>query len=295
MMNNKDSAKAEPSAQSIRTNAFRLAALDLDGTLLGPDLTISSENLAAVQTLRSMGTEIVIASGRHYISTLPYAQQVPGVRWLVTSQGGEVSNLAHTQVLHRAFIEPATAQKVLTLSQALGFTTVAYTPEEIFTLSPNSPELKLYTHLEGRVPVYLNPAELAAKNLFKIFWIAPPERLDPLPSRPDVMALPLQKVRSHTHVFEFVPEHVSKGAGLDALTKHLGINPADAAVFGDAENDIPMFEWAGVSAAMPHGWKAALAKATLIAPAGPRETAFARAITAALDWRNLHPATPQHH
>lgn len=262
-----------------------MAALDLDGTLLGPDLTISSENLAAVKSLQTMGTEIVIASGRHYISTLPYAQQVPGVRWLVTSQGGEVSDLARTQVLHRAFIEPATAQKVLALSQALGFTTVAYTPEEIFTLSPNSSELKLYTHLEGRVPVYLSPQELAAKNLFKIFWIALPERLDPLPLQPDVLAMPMQKVRSHTHVFEFVPEHVSKATGLAALTAHLEIHPADVAVFGDAENDIPMFEWAGFSAAMPHGWKAALAKATLVAPTGPRETAFARAVTAALVWR----------
>ena len=48
--------------------------------------------------------------------------------------------------------------------------------------------------------------------------------------------------------------------------------------FGDGENDVPMFEWAGMSVAMPHGWPLALARAKLIAPAGPPETALARGV-----------------
>ena len=53
---------------------------------------------------------------------------------------------------------------------------------------------------------------------------------------------------------------------------------ADAVVFGDGENDVPMFEWAGTSVAMPHGWALALRSAKHVAPAGPAETAFARAV-----------------
>ena len=48
--------------------------------------------------------------------------------------------------------------------------------------------------------------------------------------------------------------------------------------FGDGDNDVPMFEWAGCSVAMPQGWPLARARAKLIAPDGPAETALARGI-----------------
>ena len=51
-----------------------------------------------------------------------------------------------------------------------------------------------------------------------------------------------------------------------------------AVAFGDGENDVPMFDWAGMSVAMPHGWPLALARAKLIAPADPPETALARGV-----------------
>jgi hydroxymethylpyrimidine pyrophosphatase-like HAD family hydrolase len=40
---------------------FRLAAIDLDGTLLGPDKTISPENIAAVDRLHQNGVTVIIA------------------------------------------------------------------------------------------------------------------------------------------------------------------------------------------------------------------------------------------
>lgn len=267
---------------------FRLAAIDLDGTLLGPDLSISADNLSAIQTLQAMGTEVVLASGRHYFSMRPFAERVPGMRWIVSSQGGEISDVAHRVLLHRAFLTPADIRQVLELSVTLGFATVAYAPDEIFTLTKANPEMRLYEQLEGRAAVLATLPELLTKNLFKIFWIAEPDRLDTLPGLAQVEALPLQKVRSHAHVYEFMPKHVSKGAALDALASHLKIRPAEAVVFGDAENDIPMFEWAGTAVAMAHGWPTALAKATLIAPAGPKETALSRGIAAALGLRRGH-------
>jgi hydroxymethylpyrimidine pyrophosphatase-like HAD family hydrolase len=66
------------------------------------------------------------------------------------------------------------------------------------------------------------------------------------------------------------------------LAEHLGISTAETVAFGDADNDIPLFEWAGVSVAMPHGWPTAQRHATAIGPEGPPETALARAVDLAL-------------
>ena len=73
--------------------SVRLAAIDLDGTLLGPDLKISTENRSAVRRLADAGLEVVLASGRHYRAILPYALQLPEVKWIVSSQGGETPSV----------------------------------------------------------------------------------------------------------------------------------------------------------------------------------------------------------
>ncbi|RYD26065.1 MAG: HAD family phosphatase, partial [Verrucomicrobiaceae bacterium] len=53
---------------SNENTSIRLAAIDLDGTLLGPDSRISPENLSAVDQLTRAGIEVVFASGRHFKS-----------------------------------------------------------------------------------------------------------------------------------------------------------------------------------------------------------------------------------
>lgn len=43
---------------------FKLAAIDLDDTLLAPDKSISDANLEVVNTLLKGGMKVVLASGR---------------------------------------------------------------------------------------------------------------------------------------------------------------------------------------------------------------------------------------
>src|SRR5437764_502958 len=116
-----------------QSNGFRLAAIDLDGTLLGPDVTISAANVEAINTLQAMGTEVVLASGRHHHSMRSFADLLPEIRWLVSVQGGEVSDVSRKTVLQRSFLRPSDVGMVLELSETLGFSTVIYTPEAIFT------------------------------------------------------------------------------------------------------------------------------------------------------------------
>ena len=47
--------------------------------------------------------------------------------------------------------------------------------------------------------------------------------------------------------FDFIPDNISKGNCLKYLASILGIDPADTIAFGDAVNDVSMFEAAGVS------------------------------------------------
>src|SRR5690348_11941715 len=55
---------------------YRLAAIDLDDTLLGPDHMISARNASAVRAIASRGVHCVIASGRMHEATTRFAEQL---------------------------------------------------------------------------------------------------------------------------------------------------------------------------------------------------------------------------
>ena len=262
---------------SESSNGFKLAAIDLDGTLLGADHAISEANAEAVRRLQAAGAQVILASGRHYNSMHKYVAALPGVQWVVSCQGGELANAGRTIVLGRKFMTPADARKTLEAGRALGFTTIAYTVEGVFTDAPWDNEMVGYTDLAGHKPVRVSTAELLARAMFKVIWLGKPEAIDRL-ALAAITSTRVQAVRTQARYLEFMPADVSKASALHILAAHLGITPAEAVVFGDGENDIPMFEWAGESVAMPHGWPLALQKAKLIAPDGPIETAFARAV-----------------
>lgn len=256
---------------------FELAAIDLDGTLLGPDHAISEANALAVRRLQAAGAQVVLASGRHYNSMHKYVASLPGVQWVVSCQGGEVSNAGRTTILSRQFLLPAEVAEITDAGRTRGFSTVGYTVEGVFTDSSSDFEMDFYTELAGNRPVVLARSELLARDIFKVIWMGEPadfSRVAPA----DLTRPRIQAVRTNARFMEFMPADVSKGSALATLALRLGIQPAAAVVFGDGDNDIPMFEWAGMSVAMPHGWPQARARAKLVAPDGPPETALARGV-----------------
>src|SRR5512143_2022094 len=112
---------------------FKLAALDLDGTLLGPDGRISQENASAVRRMQDAGLHVALASGRHYHSMRRYAEALPGVEWLVSCQGGEAADADRRVILRREFLPAKEAKRGVELGRSLGFTTVVYGVESVFT------------------------------------------------------------------------------------------------------------------------------------------------------------------
>lgn len=257
---------------------LRLAAIDLDGTLLGPEATIGAENLAAVERLASEGFEIVLASGRHHRSMGKFAGQLPMVRWLVSSQGGEVADVPRAQVLTRSYLRQDQVTTIMGLQAEYGVGAVYYLTDDVYIASDNDSDQTYYFSGSGRKPCMATMAELARMPVYKILWLAEPPRVAALNGEARLKSLGLQTVQTHERIFEFMPTTTTKAAGLAVLTRHLGLAPENVVSFGDADNDIPMFKWSGFSYAMPHGWPNARASASRVAPAGPEESAFARGV-----------------
>src|SRR5271165_3420693 len=80
-------------------STFKLAAIDLDDTLLAPDKSISAANLEVVNTLLNGGIKVVLASRRTLPSMLPYHRKLGLHGPLVTTNGAFVKDPDETDTL----------------------------------------------------------------------------------------------------------------------------------------------------------------------------------------------------
>jgi Cof subfamily protein (haloacid dehalogenase superfamily) len=256
---------------------FRLAAIDLDGTLFGPDKAVSPENLAALRHLEAAGIEVVIATGRHRSRLQNALAHLPHTRWAITSQGAAVLDLDANEVVDAIYLADGETQSLMALGDQLGFTPLLYDDTDVWSMRHDA-GTELYDRIVGGSPSVLSAGGLASVRAHKVVWIGAVEAVSKLPDHPAVRAMSLYHVQSLPGMYEFLPPKVTKGSGIAALARRLGVSPGEVVAFGDADNDIPMFEWAGTSFAMPHGTPASIAAATAVASNGPAGSAFARAV-----------------
>lgn len=256
----------------------KLAAIDLDGTLLGPDHLPSAENVAAVARLQQHGITVVIASGRHFDAIAPIATQLDSVDWYVCSQGAEVTHANRQTVLERQYMTRADVELALAMGDQLGLISLVQVTEGTVTDAASNPMLAYHDRINGKSAYQIPRAQILEREVYKVLWIGEPERIAGLRHLPEISTLPMQSLHTERGIFELMPHTVTKANGLSRLATHLGLSAADVVAFGDGENDIAMFKWAGASYAMFHGHPNALAAARLIAPSGPPASALARAI-----------------
>ncbi|MDR3085638.1 MAG: HAD hydrolase family protein, partial [Christensenellaceae bacterium] len=99
---------------------IRLVAVDLDGTLLGDDKRISSEDLAALQAAAARGIHAVIASGRIFQSVLPLSRAIAAGQPYLSSNGALIGRNDREGFLRQRLIEDGLMRFALEEAAALG-------------------------------------------------------------------------------------------------------------------------------------------------------------------------------
>ncbi len=189
-------------------------------------------------------------------------------------------------------MQPADVALVVAAGLDAGFGVVAYTEDGEHT-PRECADVDRYRRIAQTAIACVTPAALAAERVFKVMWIAEQPRLEAFlaAGRAADCRPAADSVRSHREVFEYGPRGVTKATGVAVVARELGLGAAQVAAFGDADNDVPLFAWAGFSVAMPHARPEVCRHATATAPAGPAESAFARGVDLLLA-RPAPDATP---
>jgi hypothetical protein len=262
-----------------KSTPFRLAAIDIDGTLLGPDSQLSGANIDAVAKLQALGIRVILASGRRHENMLRFHHLLRLEGPVVSCQGALVKIAETGEILHRHCIPADLAALVVRDGEAAGMTLIYYRADGIFISEKNSLTDLYHSRGGDELTVADLPEKFVGDSPLKIIWMNFAARIaERFPDIEKRYRDRLDTLVTYPEYLEFIAPGVSKAVGIEAVAKYYGIDRGEVLAFGDGNNDVPMLQWAGMGVAMSESTPAAKAAAARIAPPGDAATSLARAV-----------------
>lgn len=253
---------------------YKLVAIDLDGTLLDINKEISDRNKKAIGLAMQKGVKIVVCSGRVFTGARLYAKQIGSVDPIIACNGAIITESHNGNILYSDYMKLEVCLKIneicqkhgvyyhvyagdTMLTEKLGFTSKKYF-ERNKTLPPEDRvDIEVVKNMEAKlksIPGRVLKFVIVSDDLQLLRRVR--QDMEQL-SEVDVMS-------SNYDNFEVMNKGVSKGAALEKLSGIYGILPEQMIAIGDNENDVSMFDYAGLSIAMENGEAIAKAAAKYI-------------------------------
>ncbi|PYZ97432.1 phosphatase [Alteribacter lacisalsi] len=231
-----------------------LIAVDLDGTLLTDNKTISRRNAAALAKARELGHEVVIATGRPYRASAQYYRELFLQTPIVNFNGAFVHSPKDRSFenSHRP-LDEETAKTIIRTCEAFQVKNIMVEVMDDFYLRHlNRGFADAFTL--GTSPVdYGNLEKLLNADPTSIL-IHPEEgqekELTALLNDAHAEATEQRNWGAPWNVIEIVRGGVNKAAGLSKVAAHLDIPKDRIIAFGDEDNDLEMIDYAGTGVAM---------------------------------------------
>ncbi|TMW71484.1 Cof-type HAD-IIB family hydrolase [Alteribacter natronophilus] len=231
-----------------------LIAVDLDGTLLSEQKTISPRNRAALAKARELGHEVVIATGRPYRASSQYYRELFLQTPIVNFNGAFVHapNDRTFESSHRP-LDEETARTIIRTCEAFQVKNIMVEVmddyylrhlnrgfAEAFTLGTSPVDYGNLEHLLDADPtsILIHPEKGQEKELTSLLNEAHAE------------ATEQRNWGAPWNVIEIVRGGVNKAAGLSKVAAHLDIPKDRIIAFGDEDNDLEMIDYAGTGVAM---------------------------------------------
>ena len=234
---------------------IRLAALDLDGTLLHDDKHISEYTLHTIKKLTDTGIIVVPTSGRNVSGMTKNILQVSSVRYAVCSNGAIVCDTKTGEIIHEAFISPDKALEMICYLETFPVVLYAHTNQGIIRSSRNisrqfEEKFSFIDFKSNTVPDLKQHLCIRPFKIFKLGVFAVEDSIFSELLRRGSCLPEISLMRTGDGIIELNSVHASKANGLAALCRHLDIPMSGVLAIGDNQNDISMLRQAGVSVAM---------------------------------------------
>lgn len=241
---------------------YKMICIDIDGTLVQPDLSVSRANAEAIAQAKAKGVVIALSTGRMHRSALAYADELQLTDPIISSNGAYVRSKEGNEVYYEQNLSTEDLRFLVKTLEKFDTKINFYDPREMFISEVRDYVLR-YERAAATLPEnrriairYLSDSytmeDFIAERGGKIqkgIVFPRPDRIEAI--REAIGQNPsIRVVSSGEDNLEFTSRHADKGKGVLALAKVLNIQPEEIIAVGDSENDLAMLRVAGMPVAM---------------------------------------------
>jgi len=260
----------EPEA---RRGDYDALVLDLDGTLVADDGHVRPAVRAALKRAMEAGVIVMVATGRSEAATRDVARELGVAVPCIVYNGAGLWCPTKDELLEERLLSNRAVERVYAGAREHGWAPIAMTRGAKFAQAPTTPEmadaLSRMVELE-HAPLDAFPTEylirITLMSLTHDDSAAFEREVEAFVGAPIYTThFPLNALAPHrtsrVQVVDVQPPCRGKGEALRFLEEEHGIDPRRVVAVGDAGNDAPMFQRAGLGVAMGNALPPALAAA----------------------------------
>ena len=235
---------------------YKLMAVDMDGTLLKDDKTISNKSKEAIKKAVSLGVKIVLTTGRPIQGIVNYLDELELTGkddYVIGLNGALVCKTIDYSVLSsNGTLKGKDLKHIYDNVKKLNTYVHSYTRNEDLV----NAESKFSRGDEKRVHLKVRVVDFSIDiqdddEILKVMLEEEKDVLDRItPLIPKELYEEYSVFRSVDYMIEFMKKGCTKATGVEKLAQHLGISQDEIISIGDAINDKEMIEYAGLGVAM---------------------------------------------
>lgn len=240
-----------------REQMVKLIAIDMDGTLLKSDKTLTSATMLAIHNATRHGIEVALATGRSPEEFSHYLKLLPTVRYAVTCTGSRVMDCRTSELLAHFPLTGAELREVYARVSPFDGLFEVFCDGTIYVDADKDIDYYMKNTcspvLEGtRMPRegfadWIETMDDTTASKVHMYFRESAERDAAWDALRGVDAF---VCCSEAYDLEILHRGVDKGSGLSYLASYLDIPREAVLAIGDSGNDVGMLTYAGISAVM---------------------------------------------
>jgi Cof subfamily protein (haloacid dehalogenase superfamily) len=231
------------------TQQIDLIALDLDGTLLYPDESVSDANRAAISRALKSGIRVVLVTGRGVDTPVRVSRELGINLPVICCHGALTKDFGANKTLVHVPVPLEYARPLLEFADRTGLHVAVYAEEMFWRPAGSHPFMQDVIGPGWReVPSIMEALETGAPTFIRFLGTDAVEAM-----KREFGDLPLTYLyESWGELIECVVlnRDANKKNALTRLCADFQIPSEAVLAIGDSRNDVPMLQWAGVGVAM---------------------------------------------
>ena len=256
---------------------YKLAVIDLDGTMLNSYGEVSQKTKDVLKEKISNGMEVILASGRTTPSILPIAEEIGGINYIIAGNGSLVYDLNKKEIIYNKFISKEKILEIINVCEQNSIFYTLYTENEIITkflkynvlyyhkTNLNKPQEKqtkitiidnMQDYVQNSDANYLklmicDESQLIFNSIInKLKNVKNIEVLDVGHQSKKIIREGTEEIPIEYFYTEVTMENVDKWNAIEFLMEKLNLNKEEVVAIGDNVNDKKMIQNAGIGVAM---------------------------------------------